>query len=154
MKRMTDNQVAPLLLVLKQNPKDTDTMVKVGGYYFAGRQFDNAARYWEMAASIKPSADALTKLANAQYYGGSGDKAIASLNQALQLDPKSADALFDMGMLQWQVKGDVKAAIASWETLVKTNPNHPQIQEVKKMIAKAKDHAKVPPGAKSDKPAM
>jgi cytochrome c-type biogenesis protein CcmH/NrfG len=57
-------------------------------------------------------------------------------------------------MLKWQVRGDVKGAIASWEKLVKTNPNHPQVEQVKKMIARAKEHEKMPAGTKTDKPAM
>jgi cytochrome c-type biogenesis protein CcmH/NrfG len=76
------------------------------------------------------------------------------LNRALQLDPKFASALFNLGMLKWQVQGDVKGAIASWEKLVKTNPNHPQVEQVKKMIARAKEHEKIPAGTKTDKPAM
>jgi superkiller protein 3 len=154
LKRMVDKQVAPLLETLSKNPKDTDTLTKVGAYYFAGRQFEDSAKYYEMAANIKPSAAAWTKLGNAQYYGGSGDKAIASLNKALQIDPKSANALYNLGMLKWQVQGDVKGAIQCWETLVNTNPHHPQVEQVKKMIAQAKEHEKVPAGTKTDKPAM
>lgn len=154
LKRMTDKQVAPLLEVLNKNPKDTDTMMKVGTYYLAGRQFEDAAKYYAMAANVKPSADALTKLAAAQYYAGSSDKAIASLNKALQVDPKSPNALYNLGMMKWQVQGDVKGAIQCWETLVKLNPNLPQLEQVKTMIARAKQHEKLPPGTKTDKPAM
>jgi cytochrome c-type biogenesis protein CcmH/NrfG len=154
MKQMADKQVAPLLEALKQNPKDTDTLTKVGTFYLAARQFDESAKYFEKVTTIKPSADAWTKLSNAQYYGGSGDKAIDSLNKALQIDPKFANALYNLGMLKWQVQGDVKGAIVCWEKLVKTNPNHPQIEQVKKMIARAKEHEKIPTGTKTDKPAM
>lgn len=140
LKRMTDKQVAPLLEVLNQNPKDTVTMMKVGGFYFAGRQFNDSAKYYEMAANTTPSADALTKLANAQYLAGSGDKAIVSLDKALQLDPKSANALYNLGVLKWEVNGDAKGAIKEWETLLKTNPNHPKRAQVQKMIAQAKEH--------------
>jgi len=143
-----------MLEELKNNPKDTDTMVKIGTFYLAARQFDDSQKYFQKAVDVKPSADNLTKLANAQFYGGAGDKAIDSLNKALQLDPKSANALYNLGMLKWQVKGDVKGAIAAWEKLVKTNPHHPQIEQVKKMIARAKEHEQIPAGTKTDKPAM
>jgi len=154
MKQMADKKVAPMLEELKNNPKDTDTMVKIGTFYLAARQFDDSQKYFQKAVDVKPSADNLTKLANAQFYGGAGDKAIDSLNKALQLDPKSANALYNLGMLKWQVKGDVKGAIAAWEKLVKTNPHHPQIEQVKKMIARAKEHEQIPAGTKTDKPAM
>ncbi|MDR3762544.1 MAG: tetratricopeptide repeat protein [Acidobacteriota bacterium] len=154
MKAMAEKQVAPLLDKLKANPKDTDTMVKVGSFYLAARQFDEAQKYYQMAIDVKPTANEYTKLSNAQFYAGDGAKALSTLNQALKLDPKFPDALYNQGMLKWQVSGDVKGAIASWETLVKTNPNHPHIDQVKQMIERAREHEKIPAGTKTDKPAM
>jgi cytochrome c-type biogenesis protein CcmH/NrfG len=154
MKRMADKQVEPLLAQLEKNPKDTDTMAKVAHYYIVAGQFNDAAKYYEMESAVKPSADVLTQLSGAYYYGGSGDKAIDTLNRALQLDPKSANALYNLGMLKWQVKGDTKGAIECWEKLLKENPNHPKRAQVEKMIARAKEHEKVSAGTKTDKPAM
>jgi cytochrome c-type biogenesis protein CcmH/NrfG len=154
LKQMADKKVAPLLEELNKNPKDTDTMIKIGTFYLAARQFDEAQTYFQKAVDVKPTADSLTRLANAQFYGGAGDKAIETLNQALKLDPKFANALYNLGMLKWQVKGDVRGAIACWDKLVKTNPNHPQLDQVKKMIARAKEHEKIPLGTTTDKPAM
>ena len=154
MKMMADKKVAPLLEQLKNSPKDADTLTKVGAFYMAAQQFNEATKYFERAADARPTAESLTNLANAQAYAGDGNHAIATLNRALQLDPKFASALFNLGMLKWQVQGDVKGAIASWEKLVKTNPNHPQVEQVKKMIARAKEHEKIPAGTKTDKPAM
>jgi tetratricopeptide (TPR) repeat protein len=151
---MADKKAAPLLEELNKNPNDAGTLTKVGSFYFAARQFDKAASYFEKSVKIKPTPDALTKLSNAYFYGGDADKAIATLNQALQMDPKFANALYNLGMLKWQAKGDVKGAIACWETLVKTNPHHPQIEQVKQMIARAKAHEKMPAGTKTDKTAM
>jgi len=152
LKAMADKQVAPLLEQVKQNPKDTEAMNKIGTFYLAAQQFDLAQQWFQKSVDVKATAESLTKLANAQYYAGAGDKALNTLNKALQIDPKFANALYNQGMLRWQVQGDVKGAIASWEKLVKTNPNHPQIDQVKKMIARAKEHEKIPLGTMTDKP--
>lgn len=154
MKGMAEKQAAPLLEQLKQNPNDTDTLMKIGGYYFAAQQFSAASTYYEKAANITPNADVLTKLSNAQFYGGQGEKAIATLDQALKLDPKYANALYNLGILKWQVRGDVKGAISSWEQLLKLIPqNNPSRANVEKMIARAKEHEKMPAGGKrTDKP--
>ena len=155
MKQMADKQVAPLLEQANKNPSDFDALIKIGGYYFAARQFDKAATFYEKAANVKQTADVLTKLSNAQFYGGSGDKAIDTLNRALQLDPKFANALYNLGMLKWQVRGDVKGAIASWERLLKvTDPNNPNRAAVEKIIYRAKEHEKMSADKKTDKPAM
>jgi cytochrome c-type biogenesis protein CcmH/NrfG len=154
LKQMADKKVAPMLEELTKNPKDTDTMIKIGTLYLAARQFDDSEKFFQKAVDVKATPDSLTKLANAQFLSGKGDKAMDSLNKALKLDPKFANALYNLGMMKWQVNGDVKGAIDSWERLVKTNPNHPQIEQVKKMIARAKEHEKIPLGTKTDKPAM
>jgi tetratricopeptide (TPR) repeat protein len=145
MRAMADKKVEPLLAIVKANPNDTDTLTKIGTLYIAAGQFDESAKYFEKVTVIKPTADAWTKLSNAQAYGGSADKAIASLNKALQLDPKFANALYNLGMLKWQVQGDVKGAIACWEDLVKMNPNHPQLNQVKQLIAHVKHQQSMQP---------
>lgn len=154
MKRMADKQVAPLLEQLKNNPNDTETLAKVAHYYMIAGQTKDAITYYQKEIAVKPTANAYTNLGNAYYYGGDAQKAIQAMDQALKIDPNYANALYNMGMLKWQVQGDTKGAIADWETLVKTNPNHPQIAQVKEMIARAKQHEKIPAGTKTDKPAM
>lgn len=135
---MADKKVAPLLDQLKKNPNDTDTLTKVASFYMAAGQFDDAAKYYEKVTVIKPSADAWVRFSNAQAYDGKGDQAIASLKKALELDPKSANALYNMGMLKWKVQGDTKGALVCWEKLVQTNPNHPKLDQVKQLIAHVK----------------
>jgi cytochrome c-type biogenesis protein CcmH/NrfG len=154
LRQMADKKVAPLLDELKKNPKDTETLTKVGTFYMVAGQYDEAAKYFQQSVDVKPTADAWTKLSNAQAYGGSGDQAIESLNKALKVDPKFANALYNLGMLKWRVQGDVKGAIACWETLVRTNPKHPQIAKVKEMIVRAKEHENMPAGTKTNKPTM
>lgn len=153
LKQMADKKAAPLLEELKHKPKDPETLAKVGGYYFVARQFGEATQFYEKAAKLRPTPDLLTKLSSAYYYSGSGEKAIATLDQALQMDPKFASALYNLGMLKWQVRGDTKGAIQSWEKLLKTNPNHPNRAQVERMIARVKEHQNIPAGTQTDKPA-
>ena len=154
MKRMADKQVAPLLEKLKDDPKNVELLNKVAHYYMMAKQFKDAATYYGKVVPLKPSAENLTNLANAHYYAGSGAEAMDALRRALTVDPNYPDALYNMGMLKWQLKGDTEGAIAAWEKLVKANPNHPGIEQVKKMIARAKEHAKVAPVKDPEKPAM
>jgi tetratricopeptide (TPR) repeat protein len=138
LKRMAAKAVAPLLEQLKRNPNDAGLQSQIGADYMRTAQYADAVPYFEKASRLKPSAGAFTSLANAQAYSGNADAAIANLNSALGLDPKYADALFNMGMLKWQAKGDVKGAIACWEKLLKTNPDHPNLDVVRQLIAHVK----------------
>ncbi len=154
MKAMADKQVAPLLEKLKQNPKDVDALLKVGSFYMLAQQFSDARSYYQRAVDLNGSADNLTHLANAEAIGGDSDAALATLNKALKVDPNSANALYNLGMLKWKVMGDTKGAIACWEELLKRNPNHPRRADVEKVIALAKQHEKMPADAKPGKPQM
>lgn len=142
LKHMADMQAGPLLDKLKQDPNDPELLAQVGNTYLAGHQFSTAIEYYENSANIKPDANLLTQLANAYFYSGSPDKAIDALNRALQIDPKFANALFNLGALKWQVRGDTAGAIAAWRKLIKTNPNHPKRREVEAMIERVQQQKK------------
>jgi cytochrome c-type biogenesis protein CcmH/NrfG len=153
MKRMADKQVAPLLEELQKHPKDAELLSKIGQSYLAAQQVQTAQQYLEQSVALKPTPEALNALSFVYYQMGDADKAIATLNRALRLDPKNPKVLFNLGMFEWHGKSDPKAAIASWQTFVKTNPNDPKRPEVEKMIAQARQHLNLPPGTKTDKPA-
>jgi cytochrome c-type biogenesis protein CcmH/NrfG len=42
------------------------------------------------------------------------------------------------------VQGDTKGAIECWQKLLKTNPNHPQRDQVEKMIKVVNQHKDMP----------
>jgi cytochrome c-type biogenesis protein CcmH/NrfG len=154
MKRMAEKQVAPLLEQLKSRPNDPELLAKIANFYMLGDQYAESAQYYEKLVAIKPAPEYYTALGTAHFYTNQPDKALDDMNKALQIDPKYADALYNIGMIKWRVQGDSKGAIAAWEKLIETNPKHPQLEQVKKMIAQAKKHESMPAGAKTEKPAM
>lgn len=154
LRQMTDKQAAPLLAALQKNPQSPELLAQAGDLYFRGQQFITAADYYARSAKLKPNADVLVSLANSYHYAGTDEQAIAALNAALKLDPKSANALFNLGMLEWQAKHDPKSAIADWQLLLKTNPNHPRRAQVEEMIARAKQHMNMAAGSQSGKSPM
>jgi len=154
MKRMADKQVAPLLEQLQKNPKDADLLAKIGRSYMAAQQFQSAQQYYEQSAAVKPKADNLNELSFVYVKLGDLDKAIATLNRALKLEPKNAKVLFNLGYFEWKGKADPQAAIAAWQAFLKADPNSPKRAEVEQMMAQAKKHLGIVPGTKTEKPAM
>jgi cytochrome c-type biogenesis protein CcmH/NrfG len=154
LKHMADKKAEPLLTELQKDPNDASLLAKIGGVYMAAQQYPAAKDYYERSLAIKADAAVMSPLSYVYYSQGDVDKAIAILNRALRIDPKNANALVNLGMLEWHAKSDPKAAIAAWETFLKTNPNSPSRAQVEKLIAKAKLHLNIPPGMKTDKPAM
>jgi cytochrome c-type biogenesis protein CcmH/NrfG len=122
-KQVADRQAAPLLEKLKSNPNNSALLVQVGAIYHTSHRFKEAADYYSKALETDPKNVATrTRLASSLYRNGDIDAAIAQLNQALSNEPKDANALFDLGMIKLQGKGDDKGAIAAWQRLLKTNP--------------------------------
>jgi cytochrome c-type biogenesis protein CcmH/NrfG len=152
LKHMAEKQAEPLLARLEKNPNDPALLADLGKTYLAAQQFKTAIDYYERSVKIKPSTDTLNTLGGAYHFAGEDNKALEAWQRALAIDPKNPDALFNVGMVKWQVEGDPKAAIESWTKLVKTNPNHPQRKRVEELIARARKHVGQAAGGANAKP--
>lgn len=141
MKRMADKQVEPLLAKLQKDPANADLLNQVGSVYRMTHQFKTAADYYQRALDVNPkNVGARTDLASCLYYEGDINGAIAQLEKSLTYDPKHAGTLFNLGMIRWKGKGDAAGAIASWQKLLKSNPDYQNKDAVQKLIAEAKTH--------------
>jgi cytochrome c-type biogenesis protein CcmH/NrfG len=60
------------------------------------------------------------------------------LHEALKFNPKDANTLFNLGVILWKGKKDATGAIAVWQQLLKTNPDHEKKAIVERMIAEAR----------------
>lgn len=154
MKRMADKQVAPLLAELEKHPNDADLLGKIAHAYMAAQQFQSAREYYEKSIAAKPRPEALNELAFVYVKLGDLDRGIAALNNALSIDPKNPQVLFNLGYFEWKGKADPKAAIAAWQAFLKADPNSPKKAQVEQMLAQAKKHLSIPAGTKTEKPAM
>ena|SRR5271165_2872604 len=154
MKRMADKQVAPLLEQLQKTPQDADLLAKIGRAYMAAQQYQSAQQYYERSVALTPKPDNLNELSFVYVKLGDLDKAIATLNQAVKLDPTNAAVLFNLGYYEWKGKADPQAAIAAWQAFLKADPKNPKRAQVEQMLAQAKKHLGIAPGTKTEKPAM
>lgn len=154
MKRMADKQVAPLLADLEKHPNDADLLAKIAHAYMAAQQFQSAKDYYEKSVAAKPKVDTLNELAFVYVKLGDLDRGIAMLNQALTINPKNPQVLYNLGYFEWKGKADPKAAIAAWQAFLKADPNSPKKAQVEQMLAQAKKHLYIPAGTKTEKPAL
>ena len=135
----------PYLTQLKQNPKDFDTLVKLGNLYYDGQAYPRAIEYYEKALAVQPSnPDVRTDLGTAYWYSGDADKAIANFNKSLSIRPTHPGTLFNLGIVEWQGKNDPNAAVKLWEKLLASNPDYPQKEQVLTLIERAKMHGAGP----------
>jgi cytochrome c-type biogenesis protein CcmH/NrfG len=138
MKRMAEKKAQPLLERLKADPNNAALLNQVGIVYRSAHQFTEAEKYFEQSLAADPkNADVRSDMAACMYYEGDVDGSLAQLETALTYNPKHPGALMNIGLIRWQSKHDVPGAVASWEKLLKLNPDFPQKAKVEQMIADA-----------------
>ena len=121
---MADQQAAPLLAQLKNDPANIALLTQIGAIYHISQQFGEAASYYDKALKVDPrNVPIRTRLASSLFRAGDADGAIAQLNVALSYNPKDANALYDLGVIRFEGKGDSTGAVAAWQQLLKSNPN-------------------------------
>jgi cytochrome c-type biogenesis protein CcmH/NrfG len=131
----------PLLTQLKSNPKDLDTLTRLGNLYYDGQAYPQAIDYYEKALALQPgNADVRTDLGTSYWYTGNPDKAIANFEKALTVRPNHPGTLFNLGIVKWQGKNDPKGAVVVWQKLLATNPDYPQREQVQTLIERARMH--------------
>jgi cytochrome c-type biogenesis protein CcmH/NrfG len=154
MKRMADTQAAPVLAKLRSSPEDPALLAEAGNIYYDAQQYGQAIDYYSRALKVQPrNPDIRTDMGTAYFYLGDADRALKEFDTALRDDPRHGQTMFNKGMVLWQGKGDPQAAVATWEKLLKVLPDYPERSKVEEAIAKAKQHAVIKPGTKTDKPA-
>jgi cytochrome c-type biogenesis protein CcmH/NrfG len=144
LKKVADAQVQPLLEKLKNNPNDLELLANIGNVYYDGQLYPNAIEFYQRALKLQPNnTNIRTDMATAYWYSGNADEAIKEFQKSLSYEPNKPNTLFNLGMVQWQGKMDVAAAVATWQKLLDTNPNFEGRTKVEEMIAQAKKHSTV-----------
>jgi len=141
LKQMADKKAEPLLAQLQKDPNNADVLKQLARIYEATHQFKQASDYYGKAAEINPKdIAARTSMASCLYYSGDVDGALAQLEQALKVDPKDANSLFNLGIIRWKGKNDTQGALQAWDQLLKSNPNleSGKKAQVEKLITQAK----------------
>lgn len=150
MKRMAEKQAEPLLAQLKTDPENPDLLAKIGNIFYDTQQFPTAIEYYQRSLKAKPSDTSVrTDMATAYWYAGNPDTAIAEFKRVLADEPNKPNTLFNLGVVQWQGKMDVKGALATWQKLLDTNPNYEGKDKIVELMAQVKKHAGINPGAQA-----
>lgn len=148
LRRMADAQAAPLIQKLKSDPNDPGLLATIGNYYYDARQYPIAINYYQQSLKLQPADTGVrTDMATAFWYTGDADTAIAEFKKSLSYEPTKANTLFNLGIVEWQGRMDIDGAVATWQKLLDANPNYENKDKVLELMAQAKKHSGVKPGA-------
>jgi tetratricopeptide (TPR) repeat protein len=150
MRSMADKQAAPLLEQLKADAANARLLAQIGNIYYDTQQYPVAIDYYQRTLQVTPKdASVRTDMATAFWYTGNADTAIAEFNRALSDEPNKPNALFNLGVVQWQGKMDIKQALASWQRLLDTNPNYEGRAKVAELMDQVKKHSGIVSGQRA-----
>lgn len=148
LKAMGDVQAKPLLEKLKADPQNADLLTSIGNVYYDTQQFPIAINYYQQVLKIQPENTGVrTDMATAYWYSGDADTAITEFKKSLSYEPNKPNTLFNLGIVEWQGKMDIKNAVADWKKLLATNPDYQGKDTVLNLIAQAEKHSNLKPGA-------
>lgn len=147
LRAMGDAQAKPLLEKLKTDPQNAELLSSIGNVYYDTQQYPIAVSYYQQVLKIEPKNTGVrTDMATAYWYSGDTDTAISEFKKSLSYEPNKANTLFNLGVVEWQGKMDIKNAVAAWKKLLETNPNYQEKDKVLELIAQAERHSSVKPG--------
>lgn len=130
-----NTEVQELLTKLKENPKDVDSMARLGRILLFQQLHNEAKMVTERALQIAPDHTG-AQINQAMVTAGQGNAAgaLTQLNAILERDAKSYDAWFFKGMLSMQ-SGDNDGMKASFEKFVSLAPDGPKKARIKRMLS-------------------
>jgi tetratricopeptide (TPR) repeat protein len=116
-----ENARAELTKATELNPELSEAMNNLGIVYYQKKQYEAAAWLFALSDRRKPDARVAFNLAKAQLQLGHSDKAQASLQKALQLQPGYADAYKELGVLL-RKQGNNDGALDAFSRLLSLKP--------------------------------
>ncbi len=129
--RETQRAIAVLGPALKRGQQDPQLFALAGESYMQAKDFAKATEYFEKASSIMPDSAMLhTALSMSKLGQGDSARAVAELERATKLDPKSTQAGILLVMTHLRLKEFDKALVAV-KALEKEHPDNPLVQNLK-----------------------
>lgn len=142
---MTKDQsetLAVLLEATKSTPDNVQAWTQLGHFYFDTGKHLKAIEAYQKSLDLDPKRpDVWTDMGVMFRRTGKPKKAIESFERALSFNAGHEVAMFNKGVVLMHDLNDREAAIASWEALVKINPNAkaPNGQLIRNMVAGLKN---------------
>lgn len=129
--REAERAIAVLSPALKNTQQDPQLFALAGESYMQARDFAKATEYFEKASDMAPTNATLhTALSLSKLGQGDSARAVAELEMATKLNPKSPQAGILLVMTHLRLKAFDKA-LAALKTLEKEQPDNPFVQNLK-----------------------
>jgi tetratricopeptide (TPR) repeat protein len=127
---------ASLRAALGSNPRDLQSIIRLGNLYYDQGQYRQAVDWYGRALELDPAnVDVRTDRGTCYWNLGQPDPAIEDFQRSLAVSPDHPQTLFNLGIVLLHGKSDPDGARKSWERLLAANPNYPERSQVEQQLA-------------------
>jgi tetratricopeptide (TPR) repeat protein len=119
---LSDEAVEMYRKSLELDPESASANYNLAAFLARRGEFDEAERHFRAALEAKPNTQTYTGLGFVLGQQGRVDEAIASLNDAIEADPKNAAAYDQLGTILVQ-QGRLEDAASTYRRLVRSRPS-------------------------------
>jgi tetratricopeptide (TPR) repeat protein len=132
---LNEAEVTALKSVADREKSNARPRVQLANLYFDAERYDDAIKWYEDALALQPNdVNVSTDLGVCYYYINQPDKALAQFEKSLELDPKHAKTLLNVGIVRAFGKQDLDGATQAWQQVIKIAPNSPEGQAAKRAL--------------------
>jgi len=116
--------IADLEARLKEDPKNTEVLWRLGDAYFDAKQFNESVKHYKRVLEIKPAgeADLYNDLGLSLHYLGNSAEAIKYIDEGISKNPYHQRIWLTKGFVLAYGMGDLEGAKAAWEKANALNP--------------------------------
>lgn len=116
-------------------PNNLTLLMELANKLYDVARYEEAIPYYRRVLTLEPhNVNVSTDLGTALFYTGKPDAAITQFNQSLQVDPRHAQTLHNLVVVNLQGKKDLNAAKAALDRLKSVDPNNPSIPNLQNMM--------------------
>lgn len=118
-------QIAESIDKARNEPQNYEAQMTAGDLYYQIQRFDDAAKFYEQAAKLRPKeAEPLIKLGNARFDGEQFEEAEKWYLKALEIDPKNLNVRTDLGLTFFlREPRDLDRAIKEFKAVLAQKPD-------------------------------
>jgi tetratricopeptide (TPR) repeat protein len=132
---LDEAQVNALKSVADRETSNAKPRVELANLYFDAERYDDAIKWYTDALKLAPNdVNVSTDLGVCYYYTNQPDKALAQFDKSLQLDPKHAKTLLNVGIVRAFGKQDLQGASDAWQQVINLAPNSSEGQAARRAL--------------------
>ena len=113
-----------LELLIRLTPEDLNARFVLADQLRLLKEYDRSLAAYEEVHRLSPT-DVRFYIGRGQLYAdqGQGESALADLEEAVKVAPRSAEAWFYLGLYRWRFRNDAAGALDALRKAVELNPN-------------------------------